>query len=164
MARINVSQATVLDAVVARLISQIPDFNAANCFISAVPSPELQNAHNLFCTVWVTEGKFDESIIEGAGQEACAENAGVLVTVSNKVKLDQKHHHKMILEEASRGLLVLKRLILKALVVHDLATGSDTFLRNLTMPTSSPQPGYDEKAGVAWLPIVFSTDFDWDLS
>lgn len=164
MARINVSQETVLNAVVARIIAAIPTkFNASNCFVSLKPVPVPIPTHDIFCTVGVADSQFDQSIIEGAGQNACAEDAGVVVTVGTRIRLDQLSHHKMALTDSSRGLLPLKRLVLKALVAHDLLTGSDTFLRNLMMPLSSSF-GSADRDNVCWCSITFSTDFDWDLA
>jgi len=164
MARINVDQIAVLEAVVARLISQISEFDANSCFISLDPIPIPIPTQPLFCTVGITESSFDQGIIEGGGQAACAEDSGVIVTVANRVMLDKVHTHKVALEESARGLLTFKKKILKALVSHDLLSGSDTFLRNLMMPLSGAAPGSNAKDRINWISVVFSTDFDWDLS
>ena len=68
---------------------------------------------------------------------------------------------------ASRGLIILKRRLLKALVGEDLATeadGTEGFLRNLLYAKSATQPQWDEKKGIAWIGVDFGVDFDWDLT
>lgn len=164
MARVDSNHSDILDAVAARLISQISGYSASNCFVTLEPMPFPFPQHNQFMTVCPSDGVFDDAIIEGAGVAACAENSNVIVTCASRIMLDQVAQHRTLISDQSRGLLVTKRLILKALTAHDLIVGSNAVLRNFIAPVKALSPGYDREARLGWLSIVFALDFDWDLA
>lgn len=166
MPRIQVTQNTVLAAVVARLrtVLSLPDnrcFETTNP-LSAVPTT--RPAH-WFVTVCAGDGIFDEGMQDGGGQEQLMEDAETIVTVYSPIKLDRVDHDHALLQDESRGLLELKRLVLATLVNHDLENDDgDTFLRQLIPAKHATKPEYDPDKGIGWLSIAFRTSFDWELS
>lgn len=172
MARIATNQIAVLEAVIARLIAAVDGFSARNCILTAQPPQEPpENIHgDYFATVSPTNGRFDEGVHEGAGIEGTLEYAGVVIVIFSRIKLDRVGHDTALLTDASRGLLELKRLILRALSGHDLMDESgDSLLANFMAPLRSDSPNSTwEKGGrgpaLGDLALTFSTDLLWDLS
>lgn len=158
----------MLQAVVTRLISAVNKFTDTNCFLTAEPpdEPPANVRNNVFCTVSPTNGQFDQEALIGGGFNTVFEEAGVEVVIFNAVKLDRVGHDSALMTEASRGLLVLKLAILKALSGHDLQDGSgNEILINLMAPLKSenPRSSKGKDGAVGDLSLQFSTDFEWDL-
>lgn len=163
MARIATNQSTVVQSVVTRLIAQVTDFTAPNCYEVAEPEPTVERSHNLFCQVSVGDGRFNDEAIIGGGINEVFEHSTVWVTLFSRLKLDQAQHAKQTLYDTSRGLLVLKGAILKALSGHDLMdTGGNQILIGYMAPLSSARP-VKEWEGFSSISVAFSTDFEWDL-
>lgn len=166
---IPTDQATVLQAVVDRLIARLTAFSltTSTCFISAEPEIlEPNSSANLFITVCAMDGQFAQDELTGAGEALCIENAGVIITPHTAVKLDRVEHVTNSLMVAGRGLLVLKKAILKAMKTSDRLQDSSNneLLVNLMHPLHGMRPRYNPDTGLALLSVTFSTDFQWDLS
>lgn len=163
MPRISTDQSTILQAVVTRLIGEIADLNAANCYESAEPDPTVERSHNFFVQVSIGDGQFPQHFQVGGGINQVTEEASVWVTAFSRIKTDQAQHAKQLLTDSSRGLLVLKKQILAALAGHDLqdAAGNE-ILRNYMAVVGAARPihQWEEFSAIS---ISFSTDFDWDL-
>lgn len=156
-------QIAVLNAVVARLIAQVSGLNASTCFISDSPEPPAASQNNLFVTVAPVGSRFDEEAQVGAGAAELIEYAGVSVTIWSDMKLDRNEQAKYLLTDASRGLLAVKKAILKALVGHNLqVSGGDGLVAYMRAVNCSP-PGYTQ-GGLGRMTLMFSTEFLWDLS
>ena len=109
-------------------------------------------------------GQFDSEMFAGAGAAGTAEKSGVIVTVFSQMKLDRSDSDESMLLHESRGLLGLKKVILKALSAHSLVDHSGhQILLNLMEPMNSGHPRDDGDA-VGEFSVVFATDFVWDLS
>jgi len=163
MPRVSTDHATILDAVVKRIRSQIPEFSGTSCIVSFKPEPAANVDKNLFCTVAPTDGQFELDNQIGGGAENLVEQAGVAVTMFSAMKLDRSDVHESVLMEKSRGLLVLKKKLLKALVGHDLQTpNGDYILASQMHALRASQPGEDGQ-GRVFLQVTFSTDFGWDI-
>lgn len=162
MARVDVTQETVLKRIVVRLRRQLR-LNRSRCYETLEPeAPAIQpvgGGH--FVTVAPGDGQFVE------GEQAppnVTEEWSVLVTVYTRIKLDRLNSDQELLRDASRGLLVLKRKILKALVGHDLTTrAGDTFLRQLLFARHCNRPQHDSERHIGWITIEFGVPFDWEL-
>lgn len=162
-------QVTVLQAVVSRLIREVDKFTDTNCFLTAEPpdEPPANVRNNVFCTVSPTNSKFDQDALVGGGLHTVFEEAGVQIVIFNSVKLDRVGHDSALLTEASRGLLILKKQILKALSDHDLQDGNGKeILINLMAPllSENPRSSKGKEGAVGDLSLQFSTDFEWDLT
>ena len=169
MARMKTDQSTILDRVVARLIDQVAALNAKTCVVTAQPpdEPPAQLRENLFCSVSPADGRFDQELLEGGGQNTLVEHSGVVVVLWSAMKLDRTGVNISLLTDAARGLFDLKRRVLKALTNHDLANGNgDQILQEPMRPILSEAPRATEQhqSGVGDLAITFLVDFEWDLS
>lgn len=164
MARIATDQSTVLTAVVTRLIGQVAALNAANCYLSCEPDPTVERSHHLFVQVSPGDGRFDDAAHTGGGINQVFEVASVWVTIFVRTQLDQVQRSTKTLQDASRGLLTLKKSILKALSGHDLqSAGGDNIVINYMAPMSAARPLRESWEGFAVQALQFSTDFEWDL-
>jgi hypothetical protein len=167
MSRVDTNQATVLQAVVDRLIASVvtdPKLTDETCFASLFPVPPLLLPSNLFLTVAPIEGQFEPGLHEGGGIYQTSEEAGVVVTVFTRMLLDRGGRSVKVLTESTRGLLVVKRLVLKALSGHDLVDPvGNQLLRNLMAPLNCDPPKFLDEDKIGYLSLRFSTDFDWDL-
>lgn len=165
MARTATDQSTVLDAVAERIIREVSDkFTHHNCYQTIEPNPDFEHAHHLFCHVSPGDGRYNDGAMAGGGSHTCFEHTGTYVTIFNRVRLDPVNHAEQILKESSRGLLILKHRILKALTDHDLQDkAGNEIVINLIAPITATQPQLYRDKGVASLSILFSTDFEWNL-
>lgn len=166
MARSDSEQADILDAVVARLVDQVDAVSEKTCFIAITPVPPYFPADNIFVTVSTTAGTFPEDLLVGGGINQCTERTGVLVTIFSRKRTDRAGQDREVLNEETRGLLRLKRAVLKALTGHDLQWQQSNVLRSLLLPTeSSPGEPVDAEGNkMTAISIRFSIEFDWNLT
>lgn len=169
MARVDVTQDVVLDRFVERLRSALK-LNEQQCYetLNAEEPPAVPIGGDYFLTVAPGEGDFID------GEQAVGnvtENWAVTVTIYSRVRLDQTDHDKQTLSLAGRGLLHVKKDILKALVGHDLSEeDDDTFLRQTLYAIRTTRPELVSKDGatrgmaLAVMRIDFGVSFDWDLT
>ena len=166
MARSDTEQADVLDAVVKKLIDNIPLLSDKNCFISILPKPPYKVSDSLFLTVSPTAGNFPEDLLIGGGQNQCTENSGVLVTIFSRYMAQRPDHDRDSLSDQTRGILKMKREVLRQLTALDLEWEGSKILRSEMIPTdaSPAEPVQDPGENLVQLTIRFSTDFDWNLT
>lgn len=164
MARNDTTQADVLDAVVRRLIDRIDSLSDKNCFLAVLPdgSP-YRPADNLFVVVSPTGGRF--SLVEGGGPSQCSEQTGVLVTIFSRFMANRHERDRDALADETRGVLTLKRQILRALTAADVEVEGQPCLRDLLVPTEStpPDPAHGDERLVQ-IGLKFEFSFDWNLS
>ena len=167
MAIVATGQATVLQAVVDRLIAQVtsPVLTESTCFVCLDPDTEIpQRSSNLYVTVSPMDSQFDQPAIEGGGNVNSIEQSGVTVTMRSAIKLDKAGSASDALMHASRGLLLVKRQVLKALVGQQLQDGSgNDLLTSLIAPLNGDRGRYDEENMIFRLSVSFALDYEWDL-
>lgn len=163
---ISTTKDEVLDRVLARLIDQVSNFNESTCFLSVNAEPVQNTRHNLYAKVSPTAGSFEEGVLIGGGVNTVFYDGGVAVTVFSDIKLDRVDHDSSLMNDESRGLFVLETKILKALAGYMLTNsdGSDILTAHMfPLNDTSPQRNQDpHKHGD--FQLVFSTNFDWDMS
>ncbi len=169
MTRVDVTQDVVLDRFVERLRSALK-LNERQCYeaLDSQSPPSIPIGGEYFLTVAPGDGDFID------GEQAVGnvtEDWAVTVTIYSRVQLDQTDHDKETLSVAGRGLLRLKKDVLKALVGHDLAEeDDDTFLRQTLYAIRATRPELVSKGGatqgmaLAVMRIDFGVSFDWDLT
>ncbi len=163
MARVDVTQATVLERMLAYLRSAL-NLNDRQCYECLQPDapPRVPVGGECFVSVSPGEGEFigGEQICENLTEEWT-----VTVTAYARIQLDSSDHDEKVLRDAGRGLLILKEKILRTLVGQDLITlDGDTFLRNLLFAQHATRPAHDRDQGIAWISLTFGVHFDWDLT
>jgi hypothetical protein len=162
---IPTTQVAVLDAVIQRLIAEIPSLTPSTCFLSLDPEPTIALSSQVFVTVAPLGGQFDQGVFDGHGAFGILEHSGVLVSAWSSMRLDQNEHAAAVLSDESRGLLVLKQRILKALAGHDLQDADgNSLLTALMEPRSAQHPqraAFGERH--VGFTLAFATPFDWDI-
>ncbi len=169
MARIDVTQATVLERIVERLRSEL-DLPEQRCYetLDADSPLVVPPGGEFFITVSPGEGQFVP------GEQAVGnvtEEWRVNVAVFARIHLDQSGRDLEVLLRAGRGMLAIKRDVLAALVGHDLVDDDgNTFLRNLLYIMSVAAPRVMERgreSGALTLyqmTIEVGVEFDWELT
>ena len=168
MARVDITQDRVLQAVVARLRKELT-LDEASCYLTFSPlvPPTVQPGGDWYVNVSPGQSEFDEGMQIGGGQEQLMEDMLVRVTAFVRMRLDRAERDDRMLLEGVRGLTQVKLKILKALVAHDLVDPkleSNVFLRQLVVAASADKPDYDEEKAIGWQTINFRVAFDWDLT
>jgi hypothetical protein len=163
-------QASVLQSVVNVLQATITAFDTEQtCFLSDVPWPGLETNDNLFCTVCPANGSFDGELVVGGGPVGIEEHSVVQVTVWSRLSTDRYERAKYALLDANRGLLPLKKAILKSLagqqLYADYPTNSVPLLTTYLTPTRSMHvPIRESQDDYASFSLAFNAPFYWDLS
>lgn len=164
MSRVDVTQAAVLTAVVARLRTAL-SLNERQCFevLNPIDPPsKLPPSGDYFLSVAPGAGEF-ETGEQIAGN--CTELWEIIVTGYTRMKLDDANRDTHVLHDADRGLFRIKRDILKALVGQDLQDAEgETFLRQWTYVRSAAVPQVSRESSIAWWSIRFGISWDWDLT
>lgn len=169
MSRIDITQDVVLERLVARLRDQL-NFTDRQCYETLDPfSPPIIPKGGRWC-VAVAAG--DSAFVTGeqvAGN--FTEEWTVTVTIYTRMALDPADHAEKWLRDAGRGMLVLKRKVLAALVGYDLTDPDDnTFLRIPLYATRAHRPLVAERTGdgtkilLGMQSLEFRVDFDWELT
>lgn len=160
----------VLNAVVSKLRSNIQILGTeTTCFISDTPEPSIECQDNLYATVSVGNGQFDQGLMDGGGNLQVVELMTLQVTVFSMIKLDRLEHFSSGMTNPRRGLLVLKQQILMALAGKNLDGGtyngnSSLLLLESLGPSRSVHPmskGVNEKASFS---LAFDAKFSWNLN
>jgi hypothetical protein len=170
-ARIDVSQVDLIEAVLLRLQTFL-DLDDRHCYLVArsQDAPLAPPGGDFWATVAISGGMFSE---EEQDYKQCTEDCEVAVAAYTRIKLDSTNHDEQLLLDASRGLIAIKRKLLRALVGHDLIHGtpvdeySDTMLRWICHARQASAPDIVEigNEGVLWgrIEVTFGVPFDWNL-
>lgn len=160
-------QSTVLNAILARIQDQVTEFSAGNtCFLVIDPEQfEPSERQELCLTVAPNSGDYDQEVFTGAGEDGLIEQSGFTVTVWSKIKLDRHDQSTYALNNASRGLLPLKKKLLKCLTnwMPTDGTSGAPLLTEFIAPVSAGYPVSATK-GLVTLSLSFSSNWLWDLS
>lgn len=164
----------ILQAVVDRIIDQIPAFRPETCFVNIDPDEIISNPGRMCCIVAPTSGTFSESMMDGGGAAQATVQSAIVVKIHVTDQRDQAGHGKVALMDSSIGLIILHRKLVKALVCFDPAAPVDDEaneqLRNPMMPNSyaytRASAGKSATGPRAYSSVeqVFSVDYDMDFS
>ncbi len=158
MARSDATQTDVLTVIVAKLRSDL-SLNERNCFVTLEPMnpPIIPKGGDFVVSVAPGEGAF----VEGEQYEGnVTEEWTIIVTAYARTRLDSTDHDQKLLQDATRGLLLIKGQILASLVGADPAIGGDEFARDLIFAQRAERPIVTQQ-GVALMSINFGVHFDW---
>lgn len=163
-------QATLLRSVVKMLRAEVPAFaTETTCFVSDEPWPSVEVNDNVFCTVCPLSAMFAPNEPVGAADLGIIEVSELQVTVWSRIATDQLEREGLAFLDADRGLLILKKAVLKCLagqqLFADYPTNSQPMLIEYCRPTRAAHPPskqhHDDFSSFA---IVFEAPFYWDLS
>lgn len=160
-------QVTVLEGIVKQITQNVTALGSyVNCFVSDDPEPSEEIQDNLFCTVTVYGGAFDDAPFVGGGPYGVNEASRFLVTIWSRIETDMQERSYNAATDADRGLLVLKKQVLKALAGQQLydAQGNPILLEAIRPIQSLNPPGRSASGDFSSLGIVFEAQFSWDLS
>ncbi len=169
MSRIDITQDVVLERLVARLREQLK-LTKQQCYETFDAfSPPIVPKGGQWC---VAVSPANSGFV--VGEQAAlnfTEEWTVTVTVYTRLALDPADHAEQMLRAPGRGLLVLKRKVLKALVGHDLLDADgNTFLRQPLYAIRAHRPVVAERVGsrertfLGLQSVDFGVDFDWDIT
>ena len=178
MTRSDVSQIDVLEAIVTRL-QEVLVLNDRQCYpvARAQDVPGMPPGGDYWLTVAPGGGSFEpgEQVpavpvsASGPGLPGnVTEDTTATVSIYTRVKLDSTGHDRFLLLDEARGLLSIKRLVLGALVGHDLLNpDGNPFLRNLLYAESCTAPDLvtigEGSLPCGRLAITFGITFDWAI-
>lgn len=169
MTRIDIKQDVVLERVVARLRDQL-EMSDRQCYetLDALSPPFVPKGGQWCVAVSAGASTFE------TGEQApvnFTEEWSITATLYTRIALDPADHAEKWLRAAGRGMLVIKRNLLAALVGHDLTDeDGNTFLRTPLYATRAHAPVVVERSGegdrtlLGLQSVDFGVDFDWDLT
>lgn len=162
-------QSDILDAIVARLIDQIPAYSDQNCWVSDHPVPLSHPGGDEFCTVSMGNGRFPHEFFTGGGQETLTEQGSIIIAPTVPMRGDRvRRRYRRIAGDENKSLLDRKRQILRAMVYnhYDLVLGEKPLLRDMPAPMQCTAPIEIQvgEAKMLQVQITIETVFDWDLS
>jgi hypothetical protein len=163
-------QEPILQAITARLIGQIEDYNDQNCFISDQAIPITLPGGRIACTVSVGSGRFPNEFFAGGGADTLTEDGSIVITPMLVINLDRPRRASRKIvdrDDQTKGLLYYKWAILRALFSHpwEPTRGEQPLLRDMLSPISCDDP-QDAKIGETVATVMkmrISTVFDWRL-
>ena len=170
--RDRTTQDVILEAIVERLISTIPELNDQTCWVSDQPIPNTLPQGKFAVTVSMGAGRFPAEFFAGGGSSTVTEDGSVVITIILATTLDRpKRAWRRIVGGSSANmpsLLSFKLAILKSLLAGTWEPKADgqPILRDLIAPLSCDDPRdvqIGETIGSA-MQMRFSTVFDWRLS
>jgi hypothetical protein len=164
MARTDGEQGDILEAITKALIDNIGGLSAKNCFISIYPNPPYKIPDNLFVTVSPAASNYPEEFTSGGGQNQCTEDSSVLVTIFSRFQCNRAGQEREALNDQNRGILQMKRSILKTLCSLDLTVNANFELRNQMQPKRCGAPEYVGDEQLLTVSMEFSVTWDWDLT
>jgi hypothetical protein len=171
--RVDVDQSAVLEAVVKQLINAYPGGGLSDktCYLADEPDAPEDPVDDLYITVSMGNGTFNNALFVGGGPKQCSEETQVIVSIWCRVESDEPGHNKEALTNRNSGILRHKARVLRALAGADLqinypenAGGTNNFLRQWLIPITATVPEKKNENGYSGLAIVFGADFDWDLT
>lgn len=165
----STDQKTVLLAIVKKLRASITEFEQENlCFVSDKEWPTVALHENLFCTVCPKSAEFEDGLIIGGGMDGVKEIGVFAVSVWSRISTDQLEHSEHAFLDDERGILPLKKAVLKALAGQQLYSDPDNTLQLLTeylRPSHvTHQPIAESEDDFSSFSIIFIGPFYWDLS
>lgn len=163
-------QATLLGAIVLKLSKDIPSFSTeATCLISDEPWPSVEVNDNVFCTVCPLSDTFTPDDTVGGSDQGVIEVSSFRVTVWSRIALDQLEREGSAFLDAERGLLPLKKAVLRCLagkqIFSDYPANEVPLLIEYCRPVSAHHPPskqhHDDFSSFG---ITFEAPFYWDLA
>lgn len=166
MARDVGLESDIVDAVIARLIAQIPATFTADNLILCMDWQRPQMTPGAICgLVGPDNGEFVEAMMEGGGQRQAEFAGGIIVGVFTPIRSDKAKRHDQALKDSTRGLYPIWKNVIKALAAWSPGTAGSELTRHPLFPTTRQWTEFDVSGGrhVGFYQR-FSVVYDVDLS
>ena len=164
---IDTDQDTVLRALVKLLQTKL-SLDDRHCFETVTPLQEFGNPQSgdFWVTVSSGDGGYEEGQFQtGGGAAQVVEFGEATVMGFSRIRLDGTDRDTKLLHDLRRGLYGIKKKLLGALVGEQLIDDQgNELLRSLIVAKRAVKPDYAPKEATGWIGVVFSTDFDWNLT
>lgn len=159
----NTTQADVLKAIRDRLRDQL-ELDPSRCYLTRRPEddPKIPPGGAYYLTVSPGGGSFDEEDQQGGGWHQLQEKNSVTIAFYAPIATDRKDQAEELLLEEERGLLTIKKAILRALRKDFYPTDSDGNRLGVVFAISSTPA--EDIGHVSRMMVSFATDFFWDLA
>lgn len=159
----------ILDAIVARLIDQIPDLcKPETCYQAIDPDDIGPSLGDVTFVVAPMSGNFPQEYYEGGGLEQLTVFGGVTVKIHSPLQLDQAGRDLIAMIDRPRGLWRVARRVIRALANPEWSPmkGDNEITRDPLVPA-----GYDISRGgnrkskrkIRGIELNFRLNFDWDV-
>lgn len=161
--------AEVLTAVLTKLRGDVEALrNESVCFITDIMDPSYEVNSNFYATVCFGDGQFDQGFSDGSGNLGVVESTSILVTVFSKIQVDRIERFQAGMLDSKRGLLVIKKQILKSLANKNLDGGTYNGNPSLLLlePLYCRHAGHQQRRPVAdqaSFSLSFDAKFWWYL-
>jgi len=161
------NQDDVLNAVVALLVANLA-ISERYVYQTLAPLKSIGNppSGDYWVTVSPGDGDFaDGQWQAGGGANTLMELATTIVCGYTRIKLDSTDRDDKLLHELKRGVLPVKKKLLKALVGQQLTdTTGNNLLISLIQARHAETPNYDNDKQTGWITLHFATPFQWDMT
>ena len=133
--------------------------------LEPITTPTIPAGGDYLVTVSPGDGRFPAEYQIGGGSATCVEETSVTVTLYTRTRTDQTDHAERLFHDETRGLMVLKQKVLKALVGHVLTDidGNELLTQHL-YAMQSWRPRVDQQSNLAMTAVGFGVDYNWDLT
>jgi len=156
----------IFDAIVARLVDQIPEVcTEANTYQAINPDAVGNNPGDLIFVVAPLSGNAPEEYQVGGGEEQLTIFGGFLVKIHSPLQMDQFPQDVHLLKEKTHGLWKIARKVLVSLVNWDPQKGDDELLRDpIKFLGFALGKGPRKKRSLGSIELHFNLNFDWDIT
>lgn len=169
------NQATILERIVARLISQIEVLQPETCFVSDLPTPIVwPPSSDLFVTVSPGEGEYDQGMFAAAGEQQVCERGSFIVAVFKSQQADSISAAQTVMLQPGEGSLAYWKLAILQALLKDAWEPSNNvgpLLRDALYPIRASKPEEirqwgDDESGPRWsrMMMAFGITWDWDIT
>ena len=167
MARVGGQPEDIYDAIVARLIDNMPDLcNDATCYFSLNPDAVSPSPGDVVVVVSPMGGNVKTEYFEGGGLEQLTIDAGTIVKIHSPLQLDEPQKDVLLLSEATRGLWRIARRVIRLVSDSDWSPthGGDEITRDpLHFLGYQIHKSATKKRSLGAIELQFATMYDWDV-
>ncbi|HEV3340784.1 MAG TPA: hypothetical protein VG125_10525 [Pirellulales bacterium] len=166
---IPTNQDDVLNAVERLLVTRLA-ISDKYIFQTTKPLVAIGNppSGDYWLTISPGEGIFPDEWQIGGGANTVMELATTRVAAYTRIRTDSTDRDTNLLHDLKRGLLPIKRKLLKAMVgqqlYDDAAPNPNALCIRAIGIIRAEDPDYDKEKGTGFIVLHFATPFQWDLT
>lgn len=162
----------VLTQIVARLIDQLPEISASNCYFALDPDDLTSNPSSFIYVVSPVSGDFAEGNFVGGGIAALTTHSGCIVKIHSPSLVDKRKRDEVAIMGESRGVLRKASAVIAALspttADHPPQAGWVPRLGDYNLTSPFRPLGYaitkHQNDAIRAIEVTFGFEFDWDTT